>query len=252
MLCQRESFPSVTAAGVVAIIFAALGIVGCGLVTLVMLILPNLPSEQAMRNSERMMVVGIYAVFFLICVAELVIAINVLRRRNWARIAILVWAGIMAFFSALIIVAVLFALNVMPQAGPSQNNPAFQMFMKSFVLALYGAPLGVAIWWLVLFTRPGVVAAFKPLMATSEAAWSGAYGHPASVAQPYARVPSVPRKPSCPVPVLIVAVILLFSAAVTPLVLLLPRTPSAPMFVFGFITSGSIARIVLAVLALTN
>ena len=254
MLPQRESLPGVTAAGVVGIIFASLGVAGCGLVTLVLLILPNLPnkSDRVMADSERMMAIGIYAIFFLICVGELVIAINVLRRRNWARIAILVWAGIMAFFSALIIIAVLFALNVMPQAGANQSDPAFRMFVKTFVLALYGTPLGVAIWWLVLFSRPRVVAAFKTPVAVSEAPWPGASGYGAPIAQPYLPVPTVPRKPSCPVPVLIVAVIFLFSAVITPFVLLLPRAPSAPMFAFGFIIPGSIARIVLAALALTN
>src|SRR5262249_15976397 len=119
MLPQRESLPAVTAAGVVAIIFASLGIAVCGLITLILLVLPNLPNGgTSLGNSERMMAIGIYAFFFLICGGELAIAINVLRRQNWARIAILIWAGIMAFFSAVIIIAVLFAQNVMPRASP--------------------------------------------------------------------------------------------------------------------------------------
>jgi hypothetical protein len=253
MLPQRESLPAVTAAGVVAIIFASLGIATCGLITLVLLVLPNLPSSGStppLESSERMMAIGIYAIFFLICIGELVIAINVLRRRNWARIAILVWAGIMAFFSAVIIIAVLFALNLLPKTGPSQGGPAFQMLIKFFVLALYGTPLGVAIWWLILFNRPRVAAAFK--LPAAVAAWSGGYGFPAPAAQPYQPIPALPRKPSCPVPVLIVAVILLFSAAITPLILMLQKQPSAPLFAFGFVLSPSIGRIVLSVLSLTN
>ena len=80
----------------------------CGLITLVLLMMPNLPNQPGkspMPPETRAMVIGVYAVLFAICVGELIIAINVLRRKNWARIALLVWAGIMAFFSALTCIA---------------------------------------------------------------------------------------------------------------------------------------------------
>src|SRR5262249_54960927 len=102
------------------------------------------------------------------------------------------------------------------------------------------------------FNRPRVVAAFRAPAAAGDAPWSGAYGYSAPVAQPYAPVAAVPRKPSCPVPILIVAVILLFSAAITPLILMLPKQPSAPLFAFGFVLSPSIGRIVMSVLSLAN
>src|SRR5690242_17640221 len=128
MLPQRESLPAVTAAGVVAVIFSSFGILGCGLVMLSLLMIPHLPanpSAPAMPDATRAMVAGIYGFFLAICIGELIVAINVLRRRNWARIVILVWAGIMAFLSALTCIATLFVLNFLPQTGSSQKDPNF-------------------------------------------------------------------------------------------------------------------------------
>src|SRR5689334_5560617 len=103
MLPQRESLPAVTAAGVVAVIFSSFGILGCGLVMLSLLMIPHLPanpSAPAMPDGIRAMVAGIYGLFLAICIGELIVAINVFRRRNWARIVMLVWAGLMVAMSA--------------------------------------------------------------------------------------------------------------------------------------------------------
>src|SRR5438552_17465522 len=103
MFPQRESLPAVTAAGVVAVLFACFGILGCVLVMLSFLALPHLPSNPSappMPDTMRAMAAPIYGFFLAICVGELIVAINVLRRRNWARIAILVWAGLMVVMAA--------------------------------------------------------------------------------------------------------------------------------------------------------
>src|SRR5205814_2821314 len=133
MFPQRESLPAVTAAGVVAVIFACFGILGCGLVMLSLLALPHLPANPSaplMPPETRAMVIGIYAVLFVICVGELIIAINVLRRKNWARIALLIWAGFMAFFSALTCIGTFFTLTFLPQTAQTPKDPAFFVFMK--------------------------------------------------------------------------------------------------------------------------
>lgn len=252
MLPQRESLPAVTAAGVVAIILASLGVLACGFITLVLLMMPNLPNQpgkSAMPLETRAMVIGVYAVLFAICVGELVIAINVLRRKNWARIALLIWAGIMVFFSALTCLGTLFALNFLPQTGPTQKDPNFLLFMKFFMLILYGIPFAVAVWWLILFNRPRVAAAFKaPLMAAPVPWGTASYGFPAPAFPPVA-VPAALRKPSCPVPLLIVAIFLLFSAVTTPLILLIPNGVSAPIFLFGFLASPLTSKVILSSLS---
>src|SRR5882762_10132213 len=118
MLPQREPLPAVTAAGIVAVIFAVFGILGwaVAMVSLVALpLLPANPSASAVPEATRAMAAVLYAFFLAICVGGLVVAIHVLRRRNWARIAILIWAGIMAFLSAASCIVVLFVFSAMPQ-----------------------------------------------------------------------------------------------------------------------------------------
>lgn len=253
MYPQRESLPAVTAAGVVAIIFASLGILGCGLLITVMLVMPNFPQNRGAApppEAARAMIIGIYAFFFAVCVGELIIAINVLRRKNWARIAMIVWASVMAFFSAVSCIAVFFVLNVMPQTEPTQKDPNFLLFLKVFMLVLYGIPFVVAVWWLILFNRPRVAAAFKTPFPISAPGWSADQsGFPSPYAQaPLA--PLTPGKPSCPVPVVIVCAIFLISAAFAPLVFLLPHRSSAPLFLFGYVAFNSIGKYFYAVLSL--
>ena len=250
---QRESLPAVTAAGVVAIIFASFGVLACGLITLVLLVMPNLPNQPGrapLPPETRPMVIGVYAVLFAICVGELIIAINVLRRKNWARIALLIWAGIMAFFSAVTCIVVFFAMNLVPHAARNPQDANVLVAMKFFMLVLYGIPFGVAVWWLILFSRPRVAAAFKTPIPVAVDPWGiSPSGLPMPIAPPMPTVPLAPKKPSCPVPLLIVAGFLLFSAVATPLFLLLPEAGSTPMFLFGFTVFGLTSKIVLASLS---
>ncbi|HLZ12984.1 MAG TPA: hypothetical protein VKP58_10375 [Candidatus Acidoferrum sp.] len=255
MLPQRESLPAVTAAGVVAIIFASLGVLACGLITVVLLMMPNFPNQSGvapMPAGTRTMVIGVYALLFAICVGELIIAINVLRRRNWARIALLVWAGLMAFFSAATCIVFFFAMNFVPHAAQNPQGPNVLAAIKFIMLVFYGIPFGVAVWWLILFNRPRVAAAFRAPSAMAPVApvqWAvDASGFPVPVDSELTPIP--PKKPSCPVPLLIVAGFLLFSAVVTPLVLLLPQKVATPMFLFGFTVFGPGGKIAFAAFSL--
>jgi len=257
MLPQRESLPAVTAAGVVGIIFASLGVIACGLITVVLLALPSLPNQPGaapMPAETRAMVIGVYAVLFAICVGELIVAINVLRRRNWSRIAMLIWAGLMAFFSAVTCIVVFFAMNFVPHAAKNPQEPGFLAVMKFIMLVFYGIPFGVAVWWLILFNRPRVAAAFRAssdMFPGAPVQWAvDASGFPVPAASALTPIPAAPKKPSCPVPLLIVAGFLLFSAAVTPLFLLLPQKVATPVFLFGFTLSGPSGKIALAAFSL--
>src|SRR5256885_7564984 len=258
MFPQRESLPAVTAAGVVAIIFASFGVLACGFVTLVLLVMPNLPNQPGkspIPPETRAMVIGVYAVLFAICVGELIIAINVLRRKNWARIAVLIWASIMAFFSVVTCIAV-FAMNFMPHTARNPQDTNVQVAAKFFMLVFYGIPFGVAVWWLILFNRPRVVAAFgapSAMVAGAPVQWAvDASCFPVPVAPALAAIPVAPKKPSCPVPLLIVAGFLLFSTIVTPLFLLLPKRVATPVFLFGFTLSGPGVKIGFAVFSLIS
>ena len=252
MLPQRESLPAVTAAGVIAIVFGVLGTLFGILVQVSLLIIPNIESARgsaAMPAASRAAASIIWLFLLAIAIAQIFVGAAVLRRRNWARITILIWAGIMAFFSAFSAVAVFFVFSLMPQAMPNVPDASSVMsFMKVFMLLFYGIPFGVAVWWLILFTRPRVAAAFK----TPSASWQtplplDASGFPH---QPTPSLAPVKQKPSCPLPLAILAGFLLCSAVTLPLLLLLPTTSSTPFFLFGHIFRGSSVQLFFVALGL--
>lgn len=252
MLPQRESLPAVTAAGVVAILFASVGILFGVLMQIFLIAQPNLESgsrRAALPPETRAAAAVVWLFILIVAIGELVVAINVLRRRNWARITILIWAGLMAFFCAISCVAVFFVMSVMPQSMPDiKDRGPFLVFMKFFLFVFYAIPFAVGVWWLILFTRPRVVSAFKtPFAFDMPSMAMDASGFPAPQT---AALPAKPQKPSCPLPLLIVAGLLLSSAVSTPLILLLPNLPTMPFFFFGLTFSPWTGKVILSVLAL--
>jgi len=251
MLPQRESLPGVTAASVVAILFASIGILLSVFMQVFLIAMPNLESRsrQAPMPPELRAFSSVIWFFFLaIAIGELIVAINVLRRKNWARITILIWGGLMAFFCAISCVAVFFVLTVMRQNMPEMKDPGFLLFLKLFLFLFYAIPFGVGVWWLILFTRPRVAAAFKTSVALPPSSMPlDSAGFPAQ--QPVL-MPAAPQKPSCPVPLLIVAGLLLSSAVSTPLIFLLPTTPDMPFYFFGVVLPAPAGKVFLSVLAL--
>jgi hypothetical protein len=249
MLPQRESLPAVTAAGVVAVIFASFGVLGCGLVMLSLFALPHLPaspSAPAMPEALRGMVIAVYGFLLAICIGELIVAINVLRRRNWARIALLVWAGLMVIMSAFGIVAIWLVSNIATQTSPQFPNPgALFVFLRVFLALFYGIPMGVGIWWLILFTRPRVVAAFQAPDAHTQISPFDASGFPTpAVALP----PAKPKKPSVPLPIAIIAAFDVSGAFWMILMLFIPLPFLPPFFLFGIQISQVPYKAFLAVL----
>ena len=74
------------------------------------------------------------------------------------------WASVsFAAGIGLITIPVLFfVFSAMPGMMPKEADAAPVLsVMKWISVLLYGIPLGVGIWWLVLFTRPRVAAAFS-------------------------------------------------------------------------------------------
>jgi hypothetical protein len=120
--------------------------------------------------------------------------------------------------------------------------------MKWISVLFYGIPLGVGIWWLVLFTRPRVAAAFSPP--------AGPAPYPPTMdvsglplPQPAATA-SLSPKPACPLPLMILAGFLIFSAFFMVLLALVPVTGSMPFFFFGHFYSGLTAKAILGLMGL--
>jgi hypothetical protein len=254
MLPQRESLPAVTAAGVIAIIFAVLGVLGGILIEVSMLLIPDVRTSAgrpAMPPGTRAMGGIVWFFVIAVCVFGVFVAVGVLRRRNWARISILVWAAFMTMVSAVTIPVLFLVFNAMPGMLPADANVAPVMsFMKWFIILFYGIPLGVGIWWLVLFTRPRVSAAFTSpaqALATYPPTTMDVSGFPLPAP---GTTPSLAPKPACPLPLMILAGFLIFSAFSMLLIVLVPVTGSMPFFFFGHFYSGLTSKFILGLMGL--
>lgn len=138
------------------------------------------------------------AAFFAIAVWGIWSGIGLLRFRNWARISVLVWSGITTPITLLIIVVFLF----MPMPVPPGSPVATATFARVFAILFYGVPLGIAIWWLILFTQAHIVAQFKSAQLMSPAAFS-IEGDPALGAN--TTVPPPKPAPDLPIPIIVLA-----------------------------------------------
>jgi hypothetical protein len=115
---------------------------------------PHLAQQSPMPTFVQ--TTAIAGMAFLLAQAALGIftGVGLLRLRNWARISALVWAGITVPFALLIVFIMLLVPLPVP---PRPEAPAHLMlFLRFFLVLFYGIPLGVGIWWLILFTRKGV------------------------------------------------------------------------------------------------
>jgi hypothetical protein len=247
---NRESLPAVTAAGVVAIIFSAFGVL-CGLLGEVsMLVAPGLQISEAspgLPGATRAAVQIFWLLGLGVAVFGFFVGAGVLRRRNWARITMLIWGGIMAVLSAISIPVIFLVFNSLPSSLPNGAEAGpFMGFLKVFMVFFYGIPLGIGIWWLVLFTRPRVVAAFTaPTALAGYPPTMDVSGFP--LPEPVV-APSTLPKAACPLPLMIFAGFLVFSSACMVLFMLFPMTGAMPFFFFGHFFSGISAKAILGIM----
>jgi hypothetical protein len=83
--------------------------------------------------------------------------IGLLRLKPWSRISALIFAGLLAFSTA--IAALIFLFIPLPEAADTSQNFGFifRASIESFCLV----PLFIAVWWLVFFTRKSVASHFS-------------------------------------------------------------------------------------------
>lgn len=221
--------PSVLAAGIVAIIggaFAAFSIFASFLFLTLSGIGLSVPSTVVLTPEMRPILYGTW-IFFLLCsIFVVATGIGILRLRNWARIALLVIAGCMLFFGLIGIGVIFFTVFLAPaDAGVSKA------VLAAVLAFIYGIPILIALWWLILFTRPAITAQFQAAFAFA--------GPPAS--GPSSR--SFLNNPQCPLPVRIVGWYLASFLLVLPFLPFLPFR--IPAFYFGHIFRGPAAPLTL-------
>jgi hypothetical protein len=242
----------VTTAAVVAIIFGTFGVLGGLLIEVSILLMPDARTSAgrpAIPPGTRTMVGFVWLFLIGVAVFGIFVGIGIVRRRNWARISILVWGGFMAVVSAITIPVLFFVFSAMPGMMPKEADAApIISMMKWISVLIYGIPLVVGIWWLVLFTRPRVAAAFAaPAELAPYPTTMDVSGFP--LPQPTATASLAP-KPACPLPLMIFAGFLIFSAFFMVLLVLVPVTSSMPFFFFGHFYSGLTAKVILGLMGL--
>lgn len=248
---KRESLPAVTAAGIAAILFGVCGAFGSLLSAVSVMLLPDMQTGRhaaPMPPGFRAMS-AVFMLFFLaIFVFGIFVGVGVLRRRNWARITILVWAGFMTLIcvGSLAFSLVIFGVvqNQLPNVNPAEAAKVMQ-FTKIFLAVFYGIPTCVGIWWLILFTRKRVAAAFTNAGEYVQA--MDPSGFPQT--ELAASVPPQP-KPACPLPLAIFSVFLIFSSLLTLVFLLIPMPLNIPMFLFGHVFVGAAPRWIMGLIGL--
>ena len=188
---------------------------------------------------------------FAVAISGVFIGIGVIRRRNWARISILIWGGFMTFVCLATMVFSFLAFSSIPPLDLPNSTPAdvgrVMHLARVFLVVFYGVPAGVGIWWLVLFTRKTVATVFANPQACAQILDASGFPQPATA------VASRPSRPTCPVPLAIVAALFIFGAVSMVVVFAFyPMGGDVPIFLFGHSFAGTSHRLFLLVLGLLS
>ena len=215
---------SIIVAGIFAILGGALGAFSSFISLILFSFSQNFAPSAALPDYLRPVLIFFW-IFLLLCALSLVVVgIQVIRLRNWARISLLTIAGLMLLFGLMGIVVVFVTLFVSTPADPRVS----QGFLAAILAVIYGIPTAVSIWWLILFTRRSVAAQFQA----------------SAVLEP-PRSPSamaVFNNPECPLAIRITGWYLGSFVIVIPFIVFLPN--SIPAAYFGHILFGPAAIVI--------
>jgi hypothetical protein len=213
---------SITAAAIVAIL-GSLFLLLCCLVILVGILSLELASTAPeVPPFVRTAILASQGFMMCLCLFGIATGIGLIYLRNWARISILTWGGLSVFFGAIGI-----PLGYLALSSPIPNAPAMpaegMQAVRGILLFIYGLPLLIGIWWLVLFNRQSVKAQF-----------AGAAGSPD---------PNLPQKPRCPPPIAVLA--WFYITSILNLLFLPLLKFHVPVLIFGWVLPGGIGLTVL-------
>src|ERR1700722_1515676 len=159
------SAPRASSSIIVAGIFAVLGGAFGAFSSLASLILfsfsRNFAPSAALPDYLRPVLIFFW-IFLLLCALFVVlVGIQVIRLRNWARISLLTIATLMLLFGLMGIAVIFVTLFVSTPADP-RVSPGL---LAAMLALIYGTPTAISVWWLILFTRRSVVAQFHDFAA---------------------------------------------------------------------------------------
>jgi hypothetical protein len=159
-------------------------------------------------------------------------AVGILQLRSWARISILVMSGIAAGMALLCSLGMILVVPILRQQP--NTPPGLLTFVLVFELVLFGIPLAIAIWWLILFTRKSVgmqfasqtrIVAPEPLVA-----FQGGIVTSTSA--------TVSLKPQIPVSIILIAAFLLLGASFMAFTVSFAVRTHAPFILLGVLQTG--------------
>lgn len=238
---------AVDASAIVLLFGSALVLLGAVMMPLTALDQPQ-PPPRIPFPSILVFTATMGVCLLLVCVWGVVTGVGVLKRRPWGRIFMIVTAAVCIAFCALGSIGA-FAPLMMP---PEPNTPA--SILRAAVIGVIFVllvPIGVSIWWLVLFMRPRIAAEFaspsfgaaavqvipSPLVsAETEGAASVPVQFNASV------VSREPSAPHIPMSIRVIAVLEILLGAMAFLSLSFLWSAFAiikpPLLIFGFLVHG--------------
>jgi len=215
---------SIIAAGIFAILGGVLGAL-FNLAALILFSFSKFPPGAIYPDFMRPVLYVIWTFGLFCAVFLVVVGIQVIRLKNWARIALLIVAGCLLFFGV-----IGFAVIIVTIFGATPTAPLVSKAVLASVLAVtYGIPVVIALWWLILLTRTSVVTQF----------------HSPAALESQSPVISTFRlsKPGCPLAVRIIGWYLASFVLFVPFLPFFPKR--IPAFFFGHFFRGPAALIFL-------
>jgi len=175
---------SVTAAAVVAILSGLLLLMVCSIVFFGSLMMKLPGTTPELPPFARNAMLATQSFMLALSIFGIATGIGLIYLRNWARISVLIWGGFSVFFGLIGI-----PIAFLTQFPPNPNSPALpaesMQAVRCILLVIYGIPLLIGVWWLILFNRKTVKAQFA---SRGESADQG-----------------LPRRPACPLPIAVLA-----------------------------------------------
>src|SRR5690348_16054041 len=148
--------------------------------------------------------------------------VGLIRLRQWARISMLVFSGIMIFF-CLIPMAIIPFLPLPPQSVTLPSN--FGLFFRIGAVAFYGLFVALGAFWLYFFNKRSVKDQFKGISVQDGLATKS--------------------RPERPLAILILACLFIIGGCFTPFVLFM----HVPAFFFSFAVPGRRGDLIFVVFA---
>jgi hypothetical protein len=183
MSVQKAS-ASVIVSGVLAIL-GSLFFMLCLLLGLMGLYLT--PPQRDVPANFASLAAVMLAFLFPVAILGILTGLGLFRLKNWARISALIWAGLLVFFNSITVIVLLFMAFPAVPSAPNVNVGV----VKVIGAVIYGVPILIGVWWLVLFNSTSIKMQFVGISP--------------------ALSPDVPVQPRCPLPIAIIAGFMLSS-----------------------------------------